>query len=64
MKKDPHRSTTAQTDTEAGHEKLPDDQEKARSINALKVMYKSGLIKDSEYQQRLAELEASAEPKK
>ena len=55
---DPHRTTTASTDTEAGAEQLPEDQDREQSLKALEAMYKRGLIPEEEYQARLKELNA------
>lgn len=55
---DPSRPelTSAQTDTEAGNEHLDPDEDRAKSIEALKAMYARGLIGESEYKKRLKEL--------
>ena len=48
--------TTAQTDTETGNEKLDGEEDRKRSVQALKTMYAKGLLSDREYQDRLKEL--------
>lgn len=48
--------TSARTDTEAGNENLSEEDEKEKSIEALKALYARGLIKQEEYESRLEEL--------
>lgn len=50
--------TSAQTDSETGHEGLDEKEDRARSLYALKEMYKRGLIPEAEYQKRLQGLES------
>lgn len=51
------RTTTATTDTEAGAEQLPPEEDKKQSLKALKAMYDRGLIPEDEYQDRLKDLD-------
>ena len=48
--------TNAQTDTEAGNEKLSPDEEREKDIFALKALHESGVISDDEFNQRMKEL--------
>ncbi len=49
--------TTANTDTETGCEGLDKQEDKEQSIRALKDMYKSGLIPDDVFKEKMAKLE-------
>ena len=50
--------TSAGTDTESGHEGLSSEDDKEKSLAALKIMYERGLIHEGEYKKRIEALNA------
>lgn len=56
---DKTRISSPRTDTETGQEHLPPEEDREKSLQALEMMYKRGLINEQEFKQRHAEIVGS-----